>query len=80
MARSFKLLLSEYIVNEYGRMERDVKDAEKEIRWGNYCSHDVAHLQLLRCRFETFKEIANNIMILCKISEDDVADYVHSEF
>lgn len=80
MARSLKLILSEYIVNEYGRMESDVMEAEKNIRWGKYCSHDLAHLQLLLCRFETFKDIANNIMIYCKISEDDIVDYVHSEF
>ena len=79
MAKSIKFLLSEYIVNEYSRMEVAVKDAEKNIRWGQYDSHDVAQLQLLRCRFDTFREIANNMMALCKISEDDVIDYVNEK-
>lgn len=73
---SYKLLISSYIVNEYGRLETDIKEAEYAIRWGNYCSHDVAHLQLLKCKFETFKDIASNIMILCKVSESDLVDYV----
>lgn len=80
MAKSFKLLLSEYIVNEYARQESAVLEAEQPIRWGKYCSHDVAHLQLLRCRFECFKEFANNVMIYCKITDDDIVDYVHDEF
>lgn len=79
MAKSFKFLLSEYIVNEYARLENDVRDAERPLRWGTYCSHDVAHLQLLRCRFECFKEFANNVMILCKITDDDITDYASSE-
>lgn len=80
MAKSFKLLLSEYIVNEYARQESDVLQAEQPIRWGKYCTYDVAHLQLLRCRFECFKEFANNLMIYCKITDDDIVDYVHDEF
>lgn len=75
MARSIKLILSEYIVNEYARQELSVMDAEKYIRWGRYDSHDVAQLQLLRCRFDAFREFANAVMGLCKISEDDVIDY-----
>lgn len=84
MAVSFKTLLSEYIVSEYARLEAAVYDAEKNIRWGDYvhrsyCSHDVAHLQLLICRFESFKEFANHVMQLCKISEDDIVNYAASE-
>lgn len=78
MGKSMKFLLSEYIVSEYARLECDVKDAEKEIRWGHYCAHDVAHLQLVRNRFECFKDFANNVMILCKISDDDISDYVNN--
>lgn len=79
MARSIKLLLSEYIINEYTRQELAVMDAEKYIRFGKYDSYDVANLQLLRCRFEAFKEYSNNIMALCKISEDDIVDYVNEK-
>lgn len=79
MAKSIKLLLSEYIVNEYSRLESDVKEAEKEIRWGSYSSWDVAQLQLLRCRFDCFKDFANNVMILCKISEDDIVEFVNEK-
>ena len=84
MALSFKTLLSEYIVSEYARLEAAVLYAEKNIRWGDYvhrgyCSHDVAHLQLLICRFETFKDFSNNVMQLCRISEDDIVKYASSE-
>lgn len=84
MAVSFKTLLSEYIVSEYARLETAVYEAEKNIRWGDYvhrsyCSHDVAHLQLLICRFETFKDFANNVMHICKITEDDIYNYASSE-
>lgn len=79
MAKSFKLLLSEYIVNEYARQENDLREAERNIRWGNYCAFDVAHLQLLSTRFDCFKQFANDIMCLCKVSEDDVVSYVHDE-
>lgn len=73
---SYKTLISGYIFNEYARIEKDISEAESHIRWGDYCAHDVAHLQLLRCRFDCFKEFANNIMILCHVSDSDVVDYV----
>lgn len=77
--KSLKFLLSEYIVNEYTRLEQQVKSAESEIRWGNYSAFDVSYLQLVRCKFDCFKEFANNVMVYCKISEDDIVDYAASE-
>lgn len=66
---SSKYLIQEYILHEYARLEQDIQDIEKSIRWGSYTAHDVAHLQLLKTRFEAFKDFSNHIMILLSITD-----------
>lgn len=74
--KTFKLLISEYIIEKYGKFESYLHDAELELKFNkNYTSFDVTNLQLVKCQFETFKEIASDIMIITHVSDDDIVEF-----
>lgn len=73
--KTHKELLSEYFLNEYYRITQDIKAVERDICMNRYTDLDVARLQLLRTRYETFTEIVDNVMILLRISEKNIVDY-----
>lgn len=75
MRMSERDLICSYIINEYGRLENDVQYDLQKIRFGSFGDHDVAHLQIMRCRFDAFRDFANNILLLLSISDKDIVDF-----
>lgn len=69
MRQSEKDLISEYLYNNYCRLEENVKTLQNNLRFRKIDIVDCFELAMAIQEFETFKEIMKHIRILFKLYE-----------
>ena len=69
MRQNEKDIISQYIYNNYVRLENNLHTLQNNIRYRKIDTVDCIELMLAQQEFDTFKEVTKHIMLLLKIKE-----------
>ena len=71
MRQNEKDIISEYIYNNYCRLEERCHTLQNNLRFRHIDIVDCIELACALQEFETFKEVSNHFRILLKLTEGD---------